>query len=383
MKKFFNLKIIVYVVFGLLISGSFALNFVKVSRGIEQNYDISEFKFQLNKEIEANPNFLEETFDIPNDTELTDEKIEELSEIAKQRSYKYVIFISVVITLLIVAVLFVPIMVFVLPFFTSNSAFKKYKLSEEDFKGSKDYFRDTLNEYTPSELSFIDDLKIDKNAIIADLLLLEQKKYIIYEDGIFRRGENKEFNRLNPIEKYLLSQVLDEGSNYLNISLIKFAKLVKDQSYKDGLTEDKQFPAAKFFKDVFISVLCFLLIMYFFGGSKMFVLIEESNPTLQFLGIGLFAFFVIFSIYYPMYIIYKYVILFIRLNLNKTGRTDKGEEINKKLEGLKIFIRDFSILEGREKRELILWKEYLVYSVMFNMNKKIVNEYNLNIRYVN
>ena len=144
MKKFFNLKLVVFLIFGIIVSGSFALNYMKISKDFEKNYEVSEFKFQLNKEIEENPNFLKETFDIPNDTELTDEKVKELSDISKQKSYKYIVYISVVITILIVAVLFFPLMAFVLPFITSNSAFKKYKMSEEDFKGSKDYFRDTL-----------------------------------------------------------------------------------------------------------------------------------------------------------------------------------------------------------------------------------------------
>jgi uncharacterized membrane protein len=146
--------------------------------------------------------------------------------------------------------------------------------------------------------------------------------------------------------------------------------------------EDKSFPTARFIRDILISIACFLIIMYFIGGNRVFNMLEGSNPGVQFLGMGLFVFSVIFSIYYPLYLIYKYVMLFIRLMMFRSGRTDKGEEINKKLEGLKIFIRDFSILNGREKKELILWKEYLIYSVMFNINKKVLKEYNESIKYM-
>ncbi len=382
MKKIFNIKFIVFIVFGIIVSTTFAANYVKIYKDFENSYSLSEFRFHLNEEIEENPNFLEENFDIPNDTELTDEKVTELSNIAKKKSYKYIIYISLVITILIVAVLFFPVMVFVLPFFTSNAAFKKYKLSEEDFKGSKDYYRDTLNDYNPSELSYIDNFKVDKNAIVADLLLLEQKKYIVYENGVFRKGTNNDLSKLNSIEKYLVNEISEEGSNYIKINIFKYGELIKKESYNDGLMEDKNFPVLKFVMDLLISIVCFVILSYFLGGNRLFELLEKAGPGLQFLGVGIFAFWVIFTIYFPMYIVYKYLILFIRLMANRSGRTDKGDDVNKKLEGLKIFIRDFSVLEGRERKELILWKEYLIYSVMFNMNKKVLNEYNESIKYV-
>ncbi len=381
-EKLLNIKVIVFLVFGAIVSMTFASNYVKIAKDLERNYDLAEFRFQLNKEIEENPNFLEETFDIPNDTKLTDEKVTELANISKKKSYKYIVYISLVISLLIVAVLFFPLMIFVLPIFTSSSAFKKYKLSEEDFKGSKDYFRDTLGDYNPSELSYIDDFKVDKNAIVADLLLLEQKKYLVYENGVFKKGSKKDLSELNDIEKLLMKQVLDDGSNYIKVNLLQYGEAIKKECYKDGLMEDKSFPTARFIRDILISIACFLIIMYFIGGNRVFNMLEGSNPGVQFLGMGLFVFSVIFSIYYPLYLIYKYVMLFIRLMMFRSGRTDKGEEINKKLEGLKIFIRDFSILNGREKKELILWKEYLIYSVMFNINKKVLKEYNESIKYM-
>ena len=35
----------------------------------------------------------------------------------------------------------------------------------------------------------------------------------------------------------------------------------------------------------------------------------------------------------------------------------------------------------REKKELILWKEYLIYSVVFNINKKVINEYKDSVKF--
>ena len=56
-------------------------------------------------------------------------------------------------------------------------------------------------------------------------------------------------------------------------------------------------------------------------------------------------------------------------------RTPKGKEINKKLEGLKLYLKDYSLLSEREYKEIELWEEYLIYSVMFGQNKNVIEEY--------
>ncbi len=56
-------------------------------------------------------------------------------------------------------------------------------------------------------------------------------------------------------------------------------------------------------------------------------------------------------------------------------RTKKGKEINKYLEGLKNYLKDFGNFEEKSHQELILWEDYLIYSVIFNLNTKIIKEY--------
>ena len=41
---------------------------------------------------------------------------------------------------------------------------------------------------------------------------------------------------------------------------------------------------------------------------------------------------------------------------------------------MKNYIKDFSILDEREQHELMIWDEYLIYSVLFNQNQKIIND---------
>ena len=61
--------------------------------------------------------------------------------------------------------------------------------------------------------------------------------------------------------------------------------------------------------------------------------------------------------------------------LNPYVRTKTGKALNEKLEGLTKYIKDFSLMEEKEKSDMILWEEYLIYSVMFGINEKIVEEY--------
>ena len=56
-------------------------------------------------------------------------------------------------------------------------------------------------------------------------------------------------------------------------------------------------------------------------------------------------------------------------------RTKIGEQTNEKLEGLKKYLEDFSSLENKSEEELIIWEDYLIYSVIFNQNEKIIKEY--------
>ena len=57
-----------------------------------------------------------------------------------------------------------------------------------------------------------------------------------------------------------------------------------------------------------------------------------------------------------------------------------GKDIYNKLQGLKNYIKKFSALNNKRSEELRLWDDYLIYSVMFGFNKKIINEYSKMIK---
>ena len=65
-------------------------------------------------------------------------------------------------------------------------------------------------------------------------------------------------------------------------------------------------------------------------------------------------------------------IYIIKSKKNSYIRTTKGEAINEKLEGLKNYLKDFSLINEKSEKSLILWEDYLIYSVIFNQNTKVV-----------
>ena len=42
---------------------------------------------------------------------------------------------------------------------------------------------------------------------------------------------------------------------------------------------------------------------------------------------------------------------------------------------LKNYLKDYTLLDEQEKDGIVVWEEYLVYSVLFNQNKKMIEKY--------
>ena len=60
-------------------------------------------------------------------------------------------------------------------------------------------------------------------------------------------------------------------------------------------------------------------------------------------------------------------------------RTRKGVDVINKSYAFKNFLKDFSIIDKRNEKELIMWEYYLVYAVALGVNEKIndkvINKY--------
>ena len=60
---------------------------------------------------------------------------------------------------------------------------------------------------------------------------------------------------------------------------------------------------------------------------------------------------------------------------NRWKLSSVGLDIYGKLLGLKNFLKEFSVIDERKIDELLIWDDYLIYSVMFGLNTKIVDDF--------
>lgn len=79
--------------------------------------------------------------------------------------------------------------------------------------------------------------------------------------------------------------------------------------------------------------------------------------------------------FYPVIVIISLITYEIKHKENPYFRTEKGNELNKRIEGLKNYLKDYTLLSEQEKEAMVIWEDYLVYSILFNQNKKIIEKY--------
>lgn len=61
-------------------------------------------------------------------------------------------------------------------------------------------------------------------------------------------------------------------------------------------------------------------------------------------------------------------------NMKSIQRTDYGNQMAECIYGMKNFIHDYSNLSEADRRQVVLWEDYLVYAVVLEENEGIVNE---------
>lgn len=254
-----------------------------------------------------------------------------------------------------------------------NKKIRKEKLNKDDFKRSKDYYRDILYGYGACELSWIDDFKLEiPKDIIAELLQLENKKFIKINENNIELLENFDTNTLNETQKYLLSCI--EDGKVKNVSQIKLQETVRKDALQHKIVEQREESKKKkrMIKAILIAVIVNIVMKVAFNIiSEM----NFENNMISIISFIIYAIvFIIFS-FYPMILIISYIIYNIKSTLDPYFRTKEGEELNRSIEGLKNYLKDYTLLDKQEKDGIVVWEEYLVYSVLFNQNKKMIEKY--------
>lgn len=249
---------------------------------------------------------------------------------------------------------------------------KSKQMDETDFEKNKEYYREILEINSPLILGYLDDFEINKNKMIAQILFLKYKKVIDFKDGKIEKINNEEHKQLDVLDEVILRMIgngkLKMGSNIgLRDRIGKIAEkngLVKAINNKKG-------------RKIFL----LLSIIIGIAIANLFIPIMQIGEAIKAYNSPLEGIVVILLLFYPIVIFFIALCLnipfdiYMRIRGNLYKRTKKGEELNQKLEGLKNYLKDYSMMDEREAKEIELWEDYLVYSVMFGHNKKVIEEY--------
>lgn len=260
-------------------------------------------------------------------------------------------------------------------YFGSKLARKKFdreKISDID-KNNKNYYRDILPNYSPAVLSYIDDFKIDESDVVATLLSLEMKGKIKIENNSISIIE-QDVSMLSKNEIYIFDAIKTDELSRLN--LYGFEEAIVSDSIDNDLLTRKELKASMVKKEIIKSVITYVIIILFFSkGFDLFNMILEKFGeilVIPMIILSLVALFLVVA--YPVIAITK-IIKYIRLNVSEPFiRNKKANELNERLEGLKKYIKDYSNMNERQKEEMALWEDYLIYSVIFKDNTKIVED---------
>ncbi|MBQ2835958.1 MAG: DUF2207 domain-containing protein [Clostridia bacterium] len=251
----------------------------------------------------------------------------------------------------------------------ANKKYNKERIEKVDLKNDN-YYRDILPKYSPAVLSYVDDFKINKEDIVATLLMLELKgKIKIKDDSIVLLDDTIE--NLEENEIYILNKVKE--NNLKDINILEYASIVRNDALKKGLLQEKQGVKKNIKRRIIINIIIYLFVLIVFSMIPNFLVIASDSATMI-LGFILLMILFAFLVFMP-YSTIVYISHYKMLNtLDPYIRNDEGKMINLKLEGLRKYLVDFSKIEEKTKEQLILWEEYLVYSVILGINTKVIEE---------
>ena len=251
----------------------------------------------------------------------------------------------------------------------ATKKFKKERLEKIDFENDS-YYREKLAKYSPAVLSYVDNFELDRKDIVATLMSLELKKKIKIKDDIQIIDSTND--NLTDDEQYVFSKL--QNNELKNINMLEFKSIVLKEACEKELIQEKRVAKNKmekiFWIAIGISALLGIIAFVFLGN---FIMAVESEAVIFAIVICMVVLICVAFIIPGATIAYisSYSVL-------KTAdpyiRSKQGKEINERLEGLKKYLKDFSTLDEKSKEHLVLWEEFLIYSVMFGTNEKIVNE---------
>lgn len=246
----------------------------------------------------------------------------------------------------------------------------KYGLSKADFNKNIDYYRDILDVKSPLIIGFIDDmnLEISEKELVSELLYLHENKIIDFQNDRIIKLNHGNTDDLLMSDRLFLSKIIDGKLKIKDDSFFLMrlrGEILQESKNKFGLVCNKK---ENYDKHIAI---CFILM--FFGAFLKKVDFISDIISYIFVLIPLMYLNILWTCKTIESGKESKENLLIKIDVRK--RTKEGEMLNKKIEGLKLFLKDYSLLKEKGTDSINIWGDYIIYSVLFGQNQKIVEEY--------
>lgn len=272
---------------------------------------------------------------------------------------------ALIISLIMTIVLNIPIIIGLI---IANIVLKK---SNKEFynKNSTDkktddlqYYREVLSSYSPAELNYVysANTQFPKDAVTT-LLSLKLKKIIDFNNESNTITVLQKDGNISNSEKYVLNKIKD--GKLTNFEFIKFQQIVQEDVKNKNLTNKGSKKNMSAFSMLFVAI---IIIFLFF----IITIALPSGGILGFISVILIPLiFIVLFLGIPGIIIYSILRAYNPYKLSK-----EGKQLRKKLLGLKNYITQFSLLEEKELKDLIVWEDYLIYSIIFDLNDDLISK---------
>ena len=272
---------------------------------------------------------------------------------------------ALIISLIMTIVLNIPIIIGLI---IANIVLKKnnkefYNKDSTDKKTDDlQYYREILSSYSPAELNYVysANTQFPKDAVTT-LLSLKLKKIIDFNNESNTITVLQKDGNISNSEKYVLNKIKD--GKLTNFEFIKFQQIVQEDVKNKNLTNKGSKKNMSAFSMLFVAI---IIIFLFF----IITIALPSGGILGFISVILIPLiFIVLFLGIPGIIIYSILRAYNPYKLSK-----EGKQLRKKLLGLKNYITQFSLLEEKELKDLIVWEDYLIYSIIFDLNDDLISK---------
>lgn len=266
------------------------------------------------------------------------------------------------IILLIICAILIPVIIMGVPIwiiFTMLIVLAKYFATKPDegdleidvnhFEFDKEYYSYLLNKYSIGEICYSDKQKYNVEEIVLFTLfkLKIRNKIDITEYGIIIL--DRKVDELKDSEAYVLESISEEGIVKLSAKLLK--NKIKEELKKDELIvkakKSKKMKLIYLFIFIVFVIVSYIVVLKvgFLFAKKVWIksIIDVGNVLFIILALPIFLF------------VYK------NASYRRYIRTEKCEELNKRLETVYKYINKYSTLKEKKEKEFLVWEDYIIY----------------------